>query len=54
MQDGLEVLKQLNIQIGDLESKGEKEAHDKFADDNIAPKLAFRRASGKSILGMIP
>lgn len=46
MQNDLEVLKQLNIEIGDLESSGDKKAYERLAAEILAPELAFRRADG--------
>jgi len=45
MQKDIEVLAQLNVQIGEAESKGDRN----WLDGVIAPKLAFRRADGTTI-----
>lgn len=45
MQKDKEVLAQLNVQIGEAESKGDRN----WLDGVIAPKLAFRRADGTTI-----
>jgi hypothetical protein len=43
MQDAIAILEQLNIDIGDKESAGERD----WLDGILAPVLAFRRAKGK-------
>src|SRR3989304_7016679 len=45
MQKDIEILAQLNVQIGEAESKGDRN----WLDGVIAPKLAFRRADGTTI-----
>jgi hypothetical protein len=45
MQNDIEVLTQLNVQIGEAESKGDRN----WLEGVIAPKLAFRRADGTTI-----
>ncbi|MEO5887810.1 MAG: hypothetical protein ABIQ77_09110 [Anaerolineales bacterium] len=47
MQTDKEILEQLNIQIGDEESKGDEEARSRLANI-IAPQLALRRADGET------
>ncbi|SRR5688572_1239966 len=45
MPNDKEVLTQLNVQIGEAETKGDRQ----WLSDVIAPKLAFRRADRKTI-----
>lgn len=45
MQKDVEALKQLNIQIGEAESRGDRD----WLEDVIAPKFAFRRADRETI-----
>jgi hypothetical protein len=45
MKNDAEVLKQLNIQIGEAESRGDRD----WLDDVLAPKLAFQRADRVTI-----
>lgn len=45
MQNDIELLARLNIQIGEAESKGDRN----WLAGVIAPKLAFRRADGTTI-----
>lgn len=49
MQNDTETLTQLNIQIGEAESRGDRD----WLDGVIAPELAFRRADRKTIDGRV-
>jgi hypothetical protein len=44
----IQILEQLNIRIGEEESKGDQESKN-WLDSILAPKLAFRRADGKTV-----
>lgn len=47
MQNDRQILEQLNIRIGIEESKGDEDSHIWLASI-LAPRLAFRRADGKT------